>query len=317
LLRESIAALDIKSGGTYADMTAGGGGHSAEIAARLGGGTLYCFDRDRYALERAGKRLKDYANVIYVHDNFRNIKVHGVPPLDGALMDIGVSSFQLDDGERGFSYGFNAPLDMRMDCTGTARAAKTAAASESESKSAYEVVNYYRCEDLIKILREYGEEKYAVRIANAICAARTEKPVGTTFELAAIVKDAYPRKAVAQGLKSRGNHPGKRTFQAVRIEVNDELGSLRAGIAEVFGSLKTGGILAVITFHSLEDRIVKTMFREFAAECVCPDGIPFCVCGKVKTGELIFRKPVTPSVEEVSSNNRCRSAKLRVIRKIS
>ncbi len=302
LLNETIDSLLIKPDGIYADGTLGGGGHSFEIASRLSSkGLLIGIDRDREALCAAGERLKDFSNIRYVHSNFSDIKnildSEGVPALDGALIDLGVSSYQLDSGERGFSYMKDAPLDMRMD--------------QTIEFSAYDVVNTYSEEDLVRIFFDYGEEKFSRKIARLIVAEREQKNIETTLELVEIIKKAIPEK-----LRQKGSHPAKRVFQAIRIEVNSELEPLKKSITDFFDSLAPGGRLAVITFHSLEDRIVKQTFQSFAKGCTCPKDFPICVCGKKATGKVITTKPILPSDEEILYNKRSKSAKLRVCEKL-
>lgn len=302
LLNETIDSLDIKPNGIYADGTLGGGGHSFEIASRLSqDGLLIGIDRDTEALEAAGKRLAGFSNVRYVHNNFADIKNilknEGVSHLDGAVIDLGVSSYQLDAGERGFSYMQSAPLDMRMD--------------QSSDFSAYDVVNTYSEEDLVRIFFDYGEEKFSRKIARLIVQKREQKNIETTMELVDIIKQAIPEK-----LRQKGSHPAKRVFQAIRIEVNSELEPLRQAVTDFFDCLAPGGRLAIITFHSLEDRIVKQTFQSFAKGCTCPKDFPICVCGKRNTGKIITTKPILPSEEEIAYNKRSKSAKLRVCEKL-
>lgn len=302
LLEQSVDALNIRNGGIYADGTLGGGGHSLEILKRLSGsGMLIGIDRDADALCAAKKRLSDYENVKYVHSNFSDIKnilkIENTNHLDGAVIDLGVSSYQLDCAERGFSYMTDAPLDMRMD--------------KDEDLSAYDVVNTYEESKLIKIFYDYGEEKFAPRIAAFICRERSKKPIETTLELSDIIKRAIPDK-----FKKTGSHPSKRVFQAIRIEVNGELSSLQKSLEDFFDVLSPGGRLAVITFHSLEDRIVKQTFASFARGCTCPKDFPVCVCGKKPRGKVITRKPILPTDEEISHNKRSKSSKLRVCEKL-
>ena len=301
MLNECMEALDIKPDGIYVDGTAGGAGHSREIAGRLdpGKGRLIALDRDPEAVKTASERLKGLPAAVF-KANYSEIRSVlgslGIEEVNGILLDLGVSSYQLDNGERGFSYHQDAPLDMRM---------------SSEGMSAKDVVNEYSYEQLAKIIFEYGEEKYARSIAQGIVRARENAPVMTTFELAEIVKANVPQKV------RREKNPCKKTFQAIRIEVNNELGHLDKALDEAFECLAVGGRMAVITFHSLEDRLVKQRFQSFARGCICPPGFPVCVCGKKPRGAVITRKPVEPSAEELEENNRSRSAKLRVIEKIS
>ncbi|WP_147589359.1 16S rRNA (cytosine(1402)-N(4))-methyltransferase RsmH [Clostridium paraputrificum] len=299
LLNECIDALNIKDDGIYVDCTLGGAGHSSHILQRLSkDGLLVGIDQDTDALKAAGERLKEYENKKLVHNNFHNIdsilEELEIPKVDGILMDLGVSSYQLDEGERGFSYMKDAPLDMRM--------------NRDREFSAYDVVNSYSMEDLWRIIRDYGEEKFAKRVAEFIVNKREEKPIETTLELVDIIKAAIPAKA-----RREGPHPAKRTFQAIRIEVNGELEILNKAIEDGVNRLNKGGRMAIITFHSLEDRIVKLKFRELANPCTCPKEFPICVCGKKPLVKLISRKAIEPSKEEVEENPRSRSAKLRVI----
>ena len=299
LLNECLDALNIKDDGIYVDCTLGGAGHSSHILQRLSkDGLLVGIDQDTDALKAAGERLKEYENKKLVHNNFHNIdsilEELAIPKVDGILMDLGVSSYQLDEGERGFSYMKDAPLDMRM--------------NRDREFSAYDVVNSYSMEDLWRIIRDYGEEKFAKRIAEFIVNRREEKPIETTLELVDIIKASIPAKA-----RREGPHPAKRTFQAIRIEVNGELEILNKAIEDGVNRLNKGGRMAIITFHSLEDRIVKLKFRDLANPCTCPKEFPICVCGKKPLVKLISRKAIEPSKEEVEENPRSRSAKLRVI----
>jgi 16S rRNA (cytosine1402-N4)-methyltransferase len=299
LLREVIEGLDIKPDGTYIDGTCGGAGHSAAIAERLKGGFLIGIDRDPDAVKIASNRLEPYDAVVAAgnFDEMTDIaKRYEVNEADGILLDLGVSSYQLDTPERGFSYHNDAPLDMRMSKSGL---------------SARDVVNDYSEEELIRILREYGEERFAFRIAEGIVTAREEKPIETTGELAEIVANAYPARF------RKDKNPSRKTFQAIRMEVNGELEHANDGIGAAFELLKPGGRLAVITFHSLEDRLVKRRFVSFTKGCTCPPDFPECVCGKTARGQLVTRKPITASSDEIAGNNRSRSAKLRIIEKLS
>ena len=302
LLRESIDALNIRPDGIYVDGTLGMGGHSEQIAKRLTTGRLIAVDRDRTALERAGERLKPYAErITFVHGNFRDLPRlladNGVEKADGMLFDLGVSSPQLDEAERGFSYMTDAPLDMRMDT--------------SESLTAWFVVNKWPEEKLRKILFEYGEERYAPRIASAIAERRTTAPIDTTGELVDVIRDAMPAAALREK-----QHPAKRSFQAIRIAVNDELSSVAELMDSASELLAPGGRLAVISFHSLEDRIVKNAIAARERGCTCPRDFPVCVCGFRQTLKSITRKPILPSEEELSENPRSRSAKLRVAERV-
>lgn len=302
LLWECIDALDIKPDGIYVDGTLGGAGHSSQIAKRLTTGRLIGIDRDRVALAAAGERLKPYENnVTLVHSNFSEVKQVlqdlGIPGVDGILLDLGVSSPQLDDGERGFSYMADAPLDMRM--------------NRSDSLSAYEVVNQWSYDELKRILYDYGEERYAPKIAAAICNCREEKPIETTLELVDIIRGAMPPAALREK-----QHPAKRSFQAIRIAVNDELGSVEKVMKDAIDCLNPGGRLAIITFHSLEDRIVKNGMQDAAKGCTCPPNFPVCVCGKKPRVQILTRKPIVSGDEELEVNPRARSAKLRVCEKL-
>lgn len=302
LLNECLENLAIKEDGIYVDCTLGGAGHSSHILERLSEkGMLIGIDQDTDALRAAKERLKKYNNVKYVHNNFYNIdsilEELEIEKVDGILMDLGVSSYQLDEGERGFSYMQDAPLDMRM--------------NRDNDFSAYDVVNKYSVDELFRIIKDYGEEKFARRIANFIVERRETKNIETTLELVEIIKDAIPAKA-----RREGPHPAKRTFQAIRIEVNGELRILNKAIEDGVKRLNKGGRMAIITFHSLEDRIVKLKFRELADPCTCPKDFPVCVCGKEAMVKLVSRKAIDPTAEEVEENPRSRSAKLRVIERI-
>ena len=302
LLNECIDALAIKPDGIYLDGTLGGAGHSLQICRNLTTGRLIGVDRDLVALEAAKKRLYRHAKkVTLVHDNFENVgailTALGLDRIDGMLFDLGVSSPQLDDAERGFSYMADAPLDMRMD--------------REQSLTAYEIVNNWPREELKSILYEYGEERYAPAIAKKICAYRAEKPIETTLELADLIRSAMPAAALREK-----QHPAKRSFQAIRIAVNDELGELPPMLRAAEKNLKPGGRLAVITFHSLEDRIVKRELQALATGCTCPPEFPVCVCGKKPKMKLITRKPIVSGEEELNENPRARSAKLRVAEKL-
>lgn len=302
LLEECIDGLKIQPDGIYVDGTLGGAGHSSRIAAKLTTGRLIGIDRDPVALEAAGKRLEPYKDrVTLVHSNFSEITgvldelgIHGV---DGILLDLGVSSPQLDDGARGFSYMVDAPLDMRM--------------NSEDTQDAGFIVNHYSCEELKKILYEYGEERYAPQIAAAICRRREETPVKTTLELVDIIRSAMPSSALREK-----QHPAKRSFQAIRIAVNDELNAVAKVMEDAIPRLNSGGRLAVITFHSLEDRIVKNAMAAAARGCTCPPNFPVCVCGKKPQVKLITRKPIVSGEAELERNPRARSAKLRICEKI-
>ena len=302
LLDECIDGLNIKPDGIYVDGTLGGAGHSSQIVKRLTTGRLIGIDRDPVALKAAGERLEPYADrVTLVHSNFceiakvlEDLNIDGV---DGILLDLGVSSPQLDDAERGFSYMNDAPLDMRMNA--------------EDALSAYEVVNTWSYEELRRILFDYGEERYAPRIADAICRRREQFPIKTTLELVDIIRSAMPAAAL-----SENQHPATRRFQAIRIAVNDELGSVEKVMRDAPQCLNPGGRLAIITFHSLEDRIVKNGMAEAAKGCTCPPSFPVCVCGKKPKVKLISRKPIVSGDEELERNPRARSAKLRICEKL-
>ena len=300
LFNETIDSLDIKPDGIYADCTAGGGGHSMAVAEKLSdNGRLVAIDRDPDAIKNLTEKFASFNNVTIVNDNFSDIKnialSLGISGFDGIMADLGVSSYQLDTAERGFSFHNDAPLDMRMSKSG---------------KSAADVVNTYSEYELTRILQVYGEEKFAKSIARHIVADRAQKPFETTFELAETVKKAIPARA-----RREGGHPARRTFQAIRIEVNGELDILPDAIRSMFDMLNVGGTLSIITFHSLEDRIVKNAFREFCEGCTCPKDFPVCVCGKTPRGELKF-KSKTATDTELLENPRSRSARLRSIIKL-
>lgn len=302
LLKETVDGLDIKPDGIYVDGTLGGGGHSEEILKRLTTGKLIGIDQDENALKAASERLKQYGeNFIPVRSNFSEIlkvlKELDIKKIDGMMMDLGVSSHQLDEADRGFSYRFDAPLDMRMD--------------QRSDLDAYKVVNNYSEDELTRILREYGEENWSRRIAQFICEARQEKPVETTQELVDLVY-----KAIPAGARREGGHPAKRTFQAIRIEVNGELEIIKQTIEDITSVLNKGGRISIITFHSLEDRLVKQTFKALATGCICPPEIPVCVCNNKPKLKIITRKPILPSKEELEVNSRSKSAKLRVAKKI-
>ncbi|MBQ2752149.1 MAG: 16S rRNA (cytosine(1402)-N(4))-methyltransferase RsmH [Oscillospiraceae bacterium] len=300
LLNETIESLDIKPDGIYIDGTAGGAGHSREIAKRLTTGKLIAVDKDPDAIAVATERLKPYSCATVVRNDFRNIKAIadelGLERVDGILLDLGVSSHQLDEAQRGFSYHSDAPLDMRM---------------SQQGMSARDVINGYSEKDIARILRDYGEEKFASRIARAIVTAREKAPIETTLELAEIIKNAIPAAT-----RREGGHPAKRSFQAIRIEVNGELTALECALDDAFDLLSVGGRLSIITFHSLEDRMCKRRFADFTSGCTCPPEFPVCVCGKTPRGKLTTRKPITAGEEELAENNRSRSAKLRTIEKL-
>lgn len=299
LLYETVDELNIKPDGIYVDGTLGGGGHSYEIAKRLSeGGRLIGIDQDEDAIKAASKRLEPYMDrVTIVRNNYCNMdKVLdelGIDKVDGIMLDLGVSSYQLDAADRGFTYNVDTALDMRMD--------------QRQEITAKDIVNEYSEFDLYRIIRDYGEDRFAKNIAKHIVAARQEKPIETTFELNDIIKAAIPMK-----VRATGGHPSKRTYQAIRIELNKELEVLENSIDMMIDRLKPEGRLCIITFHSLEDRIVKTRFRNNENPCTCPPSFPACVCGKVPKGRVITRKPVVPTDEEINENSRSKSSKLRV-----
>jgi len=304
LLEETLKYLDLKQGGVYIDGTLGGAGHSSEIIKRIiPGGILLGIDQDSNAISAARERLEAYKdNVIIVRDNFRNIKAiaqeNGFKEVDGVLLDIGVSSHQLDEEERGFSYMHDGPLDMRMDT--------------NRDYTASDIVNNASEQELIRIISDYGEEKWAVRIVKFIIEERKNGRIETTFKLVDIIKRAIPAAA-----RREGGHPAKRTFQALRIAVNDELEVLEQAVKDAVDILKPGGRLVVITFHSLEDRIVKTVFNNIERPCTCPPQLPICMCGKVPLLKVVTRKPVIAGEEELESNTRSKSAKLRAAERVS
>ena len=314
LLEESLKGLNIKPDGVYADGTVGGGGHAGEVFRRLSAeGSLIGIDRDAEALKAADAHLRGIARELEEergeHPSYTLIKANygdmpqalaeaGVRAVDGILLDLGVSSYQIDNPERGFSYLHDAPLDMRMDA--------------SEDTTAADIVNSYSEQDLSRILRDYGEERFASFIARRIVLARQEKPIRTTGELVQIIRRAIPMK-----YQKNGSHPAKRTFQAIRIELNQELNILEQSMDQLIDLLLPGGRLAVITFHSLEDRIVKTAFRKAEDPCICPKDFPRCVCGAVSKGKVLTRSPILPTENEVKNNSRSASAKLRVFEKAS
>ncbi len=298
LLNEVLENLNINPNGIYVDGTAGGAGHSKEIAKRLIKGHLYALDRDPDAVKTATERLSDLPATV-IHTNYADmtsaLAEKGITAVDGVLLDLGVSSWQLDNGERGFSYHTDAPLDMRMSQSGT---------------SAADLVNTLDVQALTDILRDYGEEKFAYRIASNIVKQREKSPILTTLQLSDIISNSVPAAV------RRDGHPARKSFQAIRIAVNQEFEAETEGITKAFDLLKPGGRLCVITFHSLEDRLVKNMFQEFSKGCICPPDIPICVCGRKPRGKLVTRKPIFPSDSEIKENARSRSAKLRVIEKI-
>ncbi len=302
MLKETIEGLHIQPEGVYVDGTLGGGGHAKEIAGKLGiSGRLIGIDQDEAAVEAAGERLKSFGEkVTIIRSNYCNTKEIltslGIKEIDGMLLDLGVSSYQLDTKERGFSYRFDVPLDMRMD--------------RRQNVTAKDIVNGYEEKELFRIIRDYGEDKFAKNIARHIVMARQKKEIETTGELNEIIRASIPAK-----MRAVGGHPSKRTFQAIRIECNRELEVLKESLDELIDLLKPGGRLCVITFHSLEDRIVKAAFRQAADPCICPPGFPVCVCNKVSKGKVITGKPILPDEEELKNNTRSKSAKLRIFEK--
>ena len=301
LLQETIENLNIKPDGIYVDGTLGGGGHAYEVCKRLSGGKFYGIDQDDAAIQAASERLSVYGQMVTViRNNYCNARAalaeQGVEKVDGIVLDLGVSSYQLDTGERGFSYRFDAPLDMRMD--------------RRQTLTAKDIVNTYSEMDLFRIIRDYGEDKFAKNIAKHIVAARQSKEIETTGELNEIIKAAIPAKMRQNG------HPSKQTYQAIRIECNRELEVLKNALDDLINLLNPGGRLCIITFHSLEDRIVKTAFKNKENPCTCPAEFPVCVCGKVPSGKVVSKKPILPSKEELEVNSRSKSAKLRVFEKI-
>ena len=301
LLNEVIESLNIKADGYYVDGTLGGGGHALEVVKRLGSGKLIGIDQDADAIKAATQRLNDYRNnVIIIRDNYVNIenilKRENIDKVDGIYIDLGVSSYQLDTAERGFTYRYDAPLDMRMD--------------DRNELKASDIVNDYSESELFHIIRDYGEDRFAKNIAKHIVEYRNKKRIETTFELVDIIKASIPMK-----IQVTGGHPAKRTFQAIRIELNKELEVLTDSLDVMIDLLKPGGRLSVITFHSLEDRIVKQAFKKAESPCVCPKKFPVCVCGNKSKGRVITRKAILPSEEELEENSRSKSAKLRVFEK--
>lgn len=303
LLYECIEALNIRDGYTYIDCTAGGGGHSLEIAKRLGKNSrLIAFDRDENAICAATARLRNYLDkVTFINDNFTNlenvIKAYDIKNLGGVLADLGCSSYQFDTPSRGFSYMHNAPLDMRMDT--------------NSSLSAYDIINNYSEENLKRIIFDYGEERFSPKIASEICKRRAKAPINTTYELVEAIKAAIPPKA-----RENGPHPAKRTFQAIRIEVNGELDAIKPMINTAARYMQKSGRIAIISFHSLEDRLVKQAYKDLSIGCTCPRDFPICVCGGKATVKELTKKPILPSESELNENSRSRSAKLRVAEKL-
>lgn len=302
LLNETIESLEIKSDGIYVDGTLGGGGHACHVLEKLSDkGHLYGIDQDEAAIQAAGERLAQFADkVTIIRDNYRNTKnalqAYGISGVDGIVLDLGVSSYQLDTIERGFSYKYDTVLDMRMD--------------KRQTLTAKDIVNTYSEMDLFRMIRDYGEDQFAKNIAKHIVRARMEKAIETTGELNEIIKAAIPAK-----MRVNGGHPSKKTFQAIRIECNKELEVLKDSLDELISLLNPGGRLCIITFHSLEDRMVKTAFKRNENPCTCPSEFPVCVCGKVSQGKVITKKPIFPKKEEITINKRSKSAKLRVFEK--
>ncbi len=299
LLQETVDGLKVKPDGIYVDGTLGGGGHSYEICRRLGAkGSIVGIDQDAAAIEAAGNRLKDFGEkVTIVRSNYCDMKSRlqelGIYKVDGIVLDLGVSSYQLDTAERGFSYREDAPLDMRMDTR--------------QPMTARDIVNDYSQKELCRVIRDYGEDKFAANIAKHIVMARSKAPIETTGQLTEVIRAAIPMK-----YQKKSGHPAKRTFQAIRIELNRELEVLRDSLDDMIDLLNPGGRLCIITFHSLEDRIVKSAFRKNENPCTCPPDFPVCVCGKVSKGSIVTRKPILPSEEELEYNSRSKSAKLRI-----
>lgn len=303
LLQECLGELEIKRKGIYVDGTLGGAGHASEVVKRLTDeGHFIGIDQDEDAINAASERLAPYAGrVSIVRDNYKNmsrvVSELGYEHVDGILLDLGVSSYQLDTAERGFSYMQDAPLDMRMD--------------RRQELTAADIVNNYPHGELVRIIRDYGEDQFASNIAKHICEARSQKPIETTFELNEIIKAAIPMK-----MRATGGHPSKRTFQAIRIECNHELDVLRDSVNSMIDLLNPGGRLCIITFHSLEDRIVKSAFKTAENPCICPPDFPKCTCGRIPKGRVVTRKPILPCEEEIEENKRAQSAKLRVFERV-
>lgn len=300
MLYETVDGLNIKPDGVYVDGTTGGGGHSFEVASRLNeNGRLYCFDRDPDAIKASSEKLSEFKNVTLINEKYSLLKPTliqmGVEHIDGLMLDLGVSSYQLDTGERGFSYHSEAPLDMRMSKCGT---------------TAADIVNTYSAKELAEIFYMYADEKFSFKIADEIVKQRKVKPIETTTELADLVSNCYPNKF------KRNGHPARKVFQAIRIAVNDEMGEVEKGIDDAFSMLNSGGRLSIITFHSIEDRLVKKKFASYTQGCTCPKDFPVCVCGKKPQAKIINKKPIVASEEELQNNQRSRSAKLRILEKL-
>ena len=301
LLYETVDSLNVKEGNTYVDATFGGGGHSGYLLSKANNINLYVFDQDEEAIKNGVKNFSQKDNIHFINTNFVNLKSalyeRNITKIDGLIADLGVSSYQLDNAERGFSYMSDAPLDMRMD--------------KSSNLTAYDVVNNYYEDELSNIIRMYGEENWAGKIAKVIVDRRMQKSIDTTLELVDIIEKAIPKK-----LRDKNKHPAKRTFQAIRIEVNNEIKILEKFLQDAFELLSIGGRLSIITFHSLEDRAVKNIFKDLVGGCVCPKEFPVCMCNKKEEAKIITKKPIIPTEEELKENPRSRSAKLRVIEKI-
>lgn len=301
LLHETVDMINIKKGGIYVDATFGGGGHSRYMLSKIDDMSLYVFDQDIYAINNGRNNFANDNRIHFINTNFVNVKSAlqdmGIYEIDGIIADLGVSSYQLDTAKRGFSYMKDAPLDMRMD-TGS-------------SLTARDVVNTYSKDELKRIIRLYSEEKWADKIATIIVETREKTPINTTFELVNVIERAIPKK-----LRDKNKHPAKRTFQAIRIETNNELGILEKFVNDAFDMLKIGGRMSIITFHSLEDRLIKNIYKDLVGGCICPSEFPVCMCGRTEKARIITKKPIIPTDEELQENARARSAKLRVIEKI-
>lgn len=301
LLHETVDMINIKKGGIYVDATFGGGGHSRYMLSKIDDMSLYVFDQDIYAIDNGRNNFANDNRIHFINTNFVNVKSAlqdmGIYEIDGIIADLGVSSYQLDTAKRGFSYMKDAPLDMRMDT--------------SSSLTARDVVNTYSRDELKRIIRLYSEEKWADKIATIIVETREKTPINTTFELVDVIERAIPKK-----LRDKNKHPAKRTFQAIRIETNNELGILEKFVNDAFDMLKIGGRMSIITFHSLEDRLIKNIYKDLVGGCICPSEFPVCMCGRTEKARIITKKPIIPTDEELQENARARSAKLRVIEKI-